>query len=172
MLRDTGPEVWKTQGLSRENRDEWYPSKYPHQRTSMECFYLKRRNSRWTWNQSWACCSYVQNTDLTILTSKYRGLTPSLVQQRWVSQRTNLLTTLLRKSSSTKSVLKAGISEHIRDKLANTDTRTVAMRRRPHRLATRQKLYEWLDHFDKRFRKLIINNLVFIGPCIIVIVEE
>jgi hypothetical protein len=28
--------------------------------------------------------------------------------------------------SSTKSVLKAGISKHIRDKLANTDTRTFA----------------------------------------------
>jgi len=63
------------------------------------------------------------------------------------------------KVPSTKSVLKACISVHIRDKLANTDTRTVLLAdETPASPSCCQSEIEWMDHFDKRFRKLEINE--------------
>lgn len=66
--------------------------------------------------------------------------------------------------SSTESVLKRGISEHIRDKLANTDTRTLLDGARHVSPSFNQsEKYEWMDHFDncfRKFRKLKVNRLI------------
>jgi hypothetical protein len=67
-------------------------------------------------------------------------------------------------ASSTKPVLKAGISEYIRDKLADTDTRAVARLLAAVTLAStscyQSEKCEWLDRFDKRVRKFKINKLI------------